>query len=148
MTPLDWVRHRGIVLESAHGPIPSLAEQVAGEPIHGSWWGHRAGHEIYAAIESARECPDVVALRLVNGKVTLVHRRLWPALVRVADAFPPERLAAIRDEHTPSGAHRATATPFPAWVPKDVLAEANGLDLQAAWEQLPLCLRPDPNGKP
>jgi hypothetical protein len=35
--PLEWVREQGIVLQSARGPIPNLAEYVAGEPIPGSW---------------------------------------------------------------------------------------------------------------
>jgi hypothetical protein len=39
--PLEWVREQGIVLQSARGPIPNLAEYVAGEPIRGSWWDTR-----------------------------------------------------------------------------------------------------------
>jgi hypothetical protein len=31
--PLEWVREQGIVLQSARGPAPNLAEYVAGEPI-------------------------------------------------------------------------------------------------------------------
>jgi len=65
----------------------------AGEPIRGSWWGHPAGHAIFDALNSLTESPDVVRTRLVNGKVTLVHRRLWPALARLADSFrvsPPK----------------------------------------------------------
>ena len=31
--PLEWVREQGIVLQSARGPVPNLAEYVAGEPI-------------------------------------------------------------------------------------------------------------------
>ena len=70
----------GLLLESARGPIPNLAALVAGEPIAGSWWGHPAGHAIFAALNQVAESPDSVRLRLVNGKVTLVHRDLWPAL--------------------------------------------------------------------
>jgi hypothetical protein len=130
-----------MVLESAHGPLLSLAERVAEEPIRGSWWSHSASHEIYAAIQDVRESPAVVATRLVNGKVTLIHRRLWPALVRVSEDLPQERLAALHEEHRPSGAHRTTETPFPNWVPTDVLTEAEALTVEAAWEQLPPFLR-------
>ena len=73
------------------------------------------------------ESPDVVRMRLVNGKVTLVHRRLWPALVRIADRFPAKNLAAIHEEHTASGAHRVQAEAFPDWVPNDVLQAAKAL---------------------
>src|SRR3954451_39282 len=90
----------GMLLESARGPLPNVAELVAGEPIKGSWWGHRAGHAIFEAINALADSPDVVRLRLVNGKVTLVHRRVWPALVRVSDHFPVGRLASIEEQHT------------------------------------------------
>jgi hypothetical protein len=130
-----------MLLESAHGPIPSLAELVAGEPITSSWWGHPAGHAIFAAINEVAESPDAVRLRLVNGKITLIHRRLWPAVVRVADRFPPERLTAVNEEHTASGTHRKIETPFPDWVPCDVIDAAARLTEQEALDDLPACLR-------
>ena len=37
---LAFVKQRGVVLVSAKGPVPSLTEGNAGEPINGSWWGH------------------------------------------------------------------------------------------------------------
>jgi hypothetical protein len=145
--PLEWVREQGVVLQSARGPVPNLAERVAGAPIRGSWWGHPAGQEIYAVLNRVRSSPDVIATRLVDGKVTLVHRRLWPALVRVADLFPRRSLAAIEDEHTASGAHRSSQIPFPAWVPPDDMAAAEVLTRDEALAQLPACLRrPQPAG--
>jgi hypothetical protein len=131
----------GMLLESARGPLPSVAEMVAGEPIRGSWWGHPASHAIFDALNSLAESPDVVRTRLVNGKVTLVHRRLWPALARVADRFPPKSVAAIHEEHTSTGAHRVRAQPFPDWVPADVLEAAQELSADEASAQLPACLR-------
>jgi hypothetical protein len=50
--------------------------------------------------------------RLIGGKITLVHRRLWPSLVRLAERFPREELAQVRDEHTPSGRHVSALVPF------------------------------------
>jgi hypothetical protein len=131
----------GMLLESARGPLPNVAEMVAGEPIRGSWWGHPASHAIFDALNTLAASPDVVRTRLVKGKVTLVHRRLWPALARVADRFPPERVAAIHEEHTSTGAHRVHAEPFPDWVPGDVLAAAQDLSADDALAQLPPCLR-------
>jgi hypothetical protein len=133
-----------VVLESAHGPLPSLAEHIAGEPIRGSWWSHPLAHEIFAAIQQVRDSPTVVATRLVSGKVTLIHRRLWPALVRAADRFPGDRMAAVREEHTPSGTHHKIETPFPDWVPADVMAEARALTLEAALERLQACFARKP----
>jgi hypothetical protein len=83
----------------------------------------------------------VVATRLINGKVTLIHRRLWPAVVRLADRFPTPALDAIHEEHTASGAHRATVTPFPDWVPAVVLEAGAELDEMDALSMLPECLR-------
>lgn len=126
-----------MLLESAKGPLPNVAELVVGEPISGSWWSHPAGHEIFAAINDLADSPDVVRLRLLNGRVTLVHRRLWPAVARLAERFPPERLAALQEEHTASGAHRVVEVPFPDWVPAAVLDQARGLDEADALGQLP-----------
>ena len=80
------VQH-GMLLESARGPLPNVAELIAGEPIKGSWWGHPQGHAIFDELQVLDASPDVVRLRLVRGKVTIVHRRLWPALARAADQF-------------------------------------------------------------
>ena len=131
----------GMLLQSARGPLPNVAELVAGEPIKGSWWGHPMGHEIFDALGELDDSPDVVRLRLVNGKVTLVHRRLWPALVRAADRFTPKQLAALHEEHTSSGAHRVEEQPFPDWVPAEVIAAAADLTLDQALAQLPEFLR-------
>jgi hypothetical protein len=141
MDPLDWVREQGVVLQSARGPLPNLAEHIAGEPIRGSWWGHSSGHEIFAVLTRVLDSPDMIATRLVNGKITLIHRRLWPALVRVADRFPAERLAALDETHTASGAHRTIEVPFPEWIPAEDLAAAALLTVEEALALLPVCLR-------
>src|SRR5688572_22466917 len=109
----------GMLLQSAHGPIPNVAELVAGDRIKGSWWAHQKSHEIFAELGHLDDSPDVVRLRLVNGKVTLVHRRVWPALVRLADRFTPKQLAALHEEHTASGAHKVKEQPFLDWVPQE-----------------------------
>lgn len=131
----------GMLLESARGPLPNVAEMIAGEPISGSWWSHPRSHAIFAEINDLADSPDVVRMRLVNGKVTLVHRRVWPALVRLADRFPPERLAAIAEEHTATGAHRVTAQPFPEWVPAAARSAGAKLSIDGALAMLPECLR-------
>ena len=130
----------GMLLESARGPLPNVAELIAGEPIKGSWWGHPQGHAIFATLASLDDSPDVVRLRLVNGKVTLVHRRMWPALVRIADHFTPRQLAALHEEHTETGAHRVIEQPFPDWVPDDVVRAAGQLSVEQSLAQLPACL--------
>lgn len=129
---LEFVRDHGVVVESARGPVPSLAEAIVGHPIRGSWWGHPKGREIFRASRAVADSPDVLVCKLVDGKVTFVHRRLWPALVRLADRFRKEQIARTWEEHTPSGAHRMRRTPFPRWVPDDVLREGRALAAEDA----------------
>lgn len=119
---MAFVRQHGIVLVSAKGSAPRLTEAIAGEPIAGSWWAHRQSRHIYAILQAVIESKQVLVCRLVDGKVTLVHRRLWPALVRLADRFAPEQLAQVHDEHTPSGRHANRELPYPAWVPPHIMS--------------------------
>ena len=139
--PMTALIKHGMLLQSAHGPLPNVAEMIAGEPIRGSWWNHPASRSIFDALNQLAESPDVVRMRLVNGKVTLVHRRLWPALVRIADRFPAKNLAAIHEEHTASGAHRVQTEAFPDWVPHDVLQAADALSVEDALTELPVFFR-------
>jgi hypothetical protein len=133
---LAFVRRHGVVLVSASGAAPSLAAWVAGEPIRGSWWAHARGHEIYAVASALRESPDVLVCRLLEGKLTMVHRRLWPALARAAPRLPHDRLARVSERHTERGRHETRETPFPGWVPPDVRAAARRLTLEQALLQL------------
>ena len=121
---LAFVREHGIVLVSAKGTAPRLTEAIIGEPIKGSWWAHAQSHQIFAILEAVTESEHVLVCRLINGKVTLVHRRLWSSLVRLASRFAPEQLAQVREEHTPSGRHASRAVPFPQWVPPEVMEQA------------------------
>jgi hypothetical protein len=69
--------------------LPSVSLLVAGEPVPGSWWSHPRGADIFAASEAIDDREDVVAVKLVAGKVTFVQRALWPALVGVATSGEP-----------------------------------------------------------
>ncbi len=66
---LAFVRRHGVVLEGARGPVPNLAEAVAGAPIRGSWWGHAKGHEIFRLTRAVRDARDVLVCRLVGGNL-------------------------------------------------------------------------------
>jgi hypothetical protein len=140
---LAVLAERGMLLESARGPIPNGAELAAGAPIRGSWWAHPAAHQIYDALNGLRDSPDVARLRLVNGKITLVHRRVWPALARLETCFPPEALARVDEVHTPSGRHRAVSVPFVEWLPEAERQAGEALSPDEAAALLPECLRPE-----
>jgi hypothetical protein len=137
---LAVLEDHGLLLESARGPVPSVAELVVGAPITGSWWAHPDSHAIFDAINTVADHRYVVRTRLLKGKVTLVHRRLWPVLVVLADRFPPERLAALHERHTDGGRHVVDEEPFPDWVPEDAVAAAAGLTVDAAEALLPPAL--------
>jgi len=78
--------------------------------------------------------------RLVDGKITYVHRRLWPALVALAGRFSKARLAAVKEVHTPAGKHKLLVTPFPKWVPKEILRVSKNLTEKEAASQLAFLL--------
>ena len=124
---LSFVKRNGIVLESARGPVPNLAEAVVGGRIRGSWWGHARGKEIFWLTRAVRDSADVLVCRLVGRKITYVHRRLWPALVRLARNFARRDLAAVQEIHTASGRHVERTVPFPRWVPPAVTRAARRL---------------------
>ena len=139
---LEFVERHGVVLASAKGNAPRLTEAIVGAPIKGSWWAHAMSHEIYGVLNAVSESEDVLACRLIDGKVTLIHRRLWPSLVRLAPQFAPERLAQIQDEHTPSGRHVRREIAFPAWVPADVAEKARTIDERQALAVFGAWVRP------
>lgn len=130
MTPraaLAFVRRHGIVLETARGSVPSLGEAIVGAPIRGGWWSHPKGREIFRLTRGLRDSKDVLVCRLVGGKITFVHRRLWPALARLARRFPRASLAALTEVHTAQGRHVLRLVPFARWVPAQVKRRAGKL---------------------
>jgi hypothetical protein len=133
---LEFVERHGIVLQAARGPLPNLAEEIAGGRIRGSWWSHEKGRDIYRLLEAVSESQDVLVCRLVDRKITYVHRRLWPALVKLASRFRKDQLAKVWNEHTASGRHRARKQVFPTWVPADVRSQADKIPLVKAEELL------------
>jgi hypothetical protein len=131
-----FVERSGVVLQSGRGPVPSFAAFVAGEPIRGSWWAHPAAQRIFELAEAVIESGDVLVCKLVDGKVTYVHRRLWPALVKLSGRFDRDRLAKTWSEHTPTGAHVAKRLPFPKWVTREMRDAAARLTTAQAETEL------------
>ena len=130
------------MLEAGSGPRPNLAEAVAGERIRGSWWGHKKGQAIFNATRTARESDQILVCRLVRGKITYIHRRQWPAIVRLAKSLDQKAISALREEHSPSGAHGTRTIPFPRWVPADVRRTAEKLSEDEACLQLGNWIKP------
>ena len=139
---LAFIEEHGAVLVAARGAVPRLVEAILGEPIRGSWWAHPHSHGIFAVLRELGESSDLLQCRLVDGKVTIVHRRLWPALVKLERRFTRQQLAQIHQEHTPSGNHVTRTVDFPAWVPQIVRTEARALSEHEAERLLARVLLP------
>ena len=90
----EELQNSGLLLES-DAVLPSVAGFVAHERIRGSWWGHPRGHDIFQANEQLAAHPDVIACKLISGKVTYVHRSLWPTLFVVANSREAWQLSRI-----------------------------------------------------
>jgi hypothetical protein len=66
--------------------LPDAIGALTGAKAAGSWWSHPDAHRLFAVFEQTTDHPDVLVVKLVAGKLTFVHRRLWPALLGVASA--------------------------------------------------------------
>jgi len=93
---LEALEKYGLLLES-DAQLPSLVSIVAGGPVRGSWWGHARGNLIFEVCNQLANHPDVLVIKLVSGKVTFVQRRLWPAVISVANAREPWQLQDLSD---------------------------------------------------
>ena len=76
--------------------LPSATRLIAGEVVHGSWWGHPAGKAIFSVLQSLGD--DIREVKLVKGKVTLIHRRLWPAVLGIATSGEPWQTARLHPD--------------------------------------------------
>ncbi|MBZ5620799.1 MAG: hypothetical protein LAQ69_19040 [Acidobacteriia bacterium] len=79
------LHQHGLLLKS-DSVLPSVTTFVAGAPVRGSWWSHPASHQIFQTLEQLSHHPDVLVVKLVAGKDTLVDRCLWPAIYAIATA--------------------------------------------------------------
>ena len=68
---------------------------VTGETLRTSWWSHPKAQLIFAVLSRLDEHADVLLSKLLGGKVTLVHRSLWPALLAVAIGDEPWQTAGL-----------------------------------------------------
>ena len=108
MTLLDAIAEHGLLLLQDK-KLANVVTFVTGERVKGSWWSHRRAQEIFDAIEALPE-DQVIATKLVGGKVTFVHRSLWPELLAVSTG---EREYQV---HTASGRHEKRYEPWAAWA--------------------------------
>jgi hypothetical protein len=85
---------RGLLL-GQDPALPSVVGIITGEPLRGSWWTHPQARVIYAAMSALAAHPDVLVVKLLLRKDTLVHRSLWPALLAVVTSREPWQLRGL-----------------------------------------------------
>jgi len=87
-TALETLRRLGLLLET-DALLPSVASLIAGEPVSGSWWSHPSAQKIFATLGQFEDHRDVMFTKLISGKVTLVHRKLWPEIFAIGTSRAP-----------------------------------------------------------
>ena len=92
-----WLEEYGLLLV-VDTRLPSVTGLVTGEPIKGSWWGHPQSHAIFAVVEQMEGYGQALQTKLVAGKVTFVHRPLWPALAGAGSAQDPWQVDGLSQE--------------------------------------------------
>jgi len=75
----------GFLLES-DPKLPSVCTLITGAPLRGSWWSHPLAQTIFQVNQKLEDHRDVLLTKLVSGKVTFVHRDLWPEVLAIGTA--------------------------------------------------------------
>lgn len=108
MTLLEAIAEHGLLLLQDK-KLANVVTFMTGERLKGSWWSHSRAQDIFNALEALPE-DQVIATKLVGGKVTFVHRSLWPDLLAVATGAREYQV------HTESGRHEKRYEPWEAWA--------------------------------
>lgn len=82
---VDQLKKTGFLLES-DPKLPSVCTLITGEALPGSWWSHPLAQTIFQVNEQLEDHKDVLITKLVSGKVTFVHRKLWPDIFSIGSA--------------------------------------------------------------
>jgi len=90
----DYLGRLGVLLETDRR-FPSITGIMVREPIKGSWWAHPMANDIYMLSQHLIRHPDAIFIKLLSGKTTYVHRRLWPELIAIGTAHEPWQLEGL-----------------------------------------------------
>ena len=82
---LKTLRNFGLLLET-DAKLPSVSGLIAGETVRGSWWAHPRSQDIFVVLQQLADHKDVMTTKLLSGKVTFVHRKLWSAILSIGAA--------------------------------------------------------------
>jgi len=79
--------------------LPSLVTMIAGEPVKGSWWGHPKGNLIYNLSQELEDDTDILIVKLLNKKITYVHKRHWNALFSIVLEKSDWQIKGLKPDH-------------------------------------------------
>jgi hypothetical protein len=85
---LHVLADRGLLL-TQDKKLPNVVTLLTGQSLRNSWWSHPKARLIFAVLSDLAQRPDVLFTKLLYGKVTLLHRRLWSPFLAVASAREP-----------------------------------------------------------
>ena len=92
----DQLRKSGFLLES-DPKLPSVCTLITGEPLRGSWWSHPQAQTIFQVNEQLEDQKNVLITKLLSGKVTFVHRKLWPEILAIGIGREPWQIKSLPD---------------------------------------------------
>jgi hypothetical protein len=133
---LEFVQGNKIVTESARAAVPAVVRFMVAHDYSGNWWSLPNSSLIYNALQAVKESSELLVCRLVEGKVSYVHRECWAPLSVLQDYLPHEALAKVQEVHLPSGRHTTSALLLSEWMPADVRKEAAGMTTADAVDRL------------
>jgi len=93
----EFKRHGLLLLSDPE--LPSLVTLIAGESVKGSWWGHPKGNLIYNLSQQLEDDPEILVVKLVNKKITYVHKRHWNALFSIVLEKQDWQMKGLLTEH-------------------------------------------------
>ncbi|HEX7253831.1 MAG TPA: hypothetical protein VF376_13190 [Thermoanaerobaculia bacterium] len=64
--------------------LPNVVTLVTGERLSSSWWSHPKGRLIFRVLDELSDLSVVLLVKLIDGKDTFVHRKLWAPFLAVA----------------------------------------------------------------
>jgi hypothetical protein len=86
------------LLLSTDPRFPSVSGLVVGDVGGRSWWAHPQAKQMYGLSGALHDHPDVLMVKLISGKVTFIHRPLWPAIVAIGMAREPWQMEGLSKE--------------------------------------------------
>ena len=76
--------------------LPSLVSIVAGGPLKGSWWSHPQSKLMFDVLQVISS--ETLMVKLIAGKRTFVHPRLWAAVCAIAEGNEPWQLDKLKPD--------------------------------------------------